>query len=86
MEAIQSLKSIQKPNPDFVRGFWMCWLFIAKNIQNRITTKEVRESENLHYKINCLEQDAKILRERNESLKQSNKVYRDYFNKHNNKA
>jgi len=61
----------------------MCWLFITKNIQSKITQREIRESENMFYKVRCLEEDLKLERARSESLRESTDKYKKFYNEYN---
>lgn len=76
---------LDNKSDDFKKGYWMCWLFITKQIQSKVTKNEVRDSENLHYKIRCLEEDNRLLQARNESLKASMTTYKNYFKENNKK-
>lgn len=57
---------------EFNDGYVACWLSICKMIQKDYNEEDMRVSENLKYKIRCLQEDYKLLEARFDNLKRTN--------------
>lgn len=68
-------------NEDFNRGFFACWLVIVKMLQREYKQEDMRISENLHYKIRCLEEDNRLKDARIENLRKANQRYKEVLDK-----